>query len=215
MCIVTASMIAGAGASAAALSAAASTAFMANLAIATTAVSLGGTAMMAQAQGQQAKEQAEAQNKRYKAMGDAAAADYRFNVAQMVLAESQETAGASVEAQNIAEAGRANVATFEAVKGAQGVGGTSVDEMVSQFRRLEYADAYNLDRNLEWRRQQRRAEMVGLASGFQQRLASAAPNKIYGPSNAALLVGMTRDVLGGVNMFYGGLTDAEKANLWS
>lgn len=187
---------------------------MANLAIATTAVSLGATGLMAYSQGQQAKEAANAQNARYRAVGDAAAADYRFNLGQLALAESQETASASVEAQNISMAGQANVAEFAAVKGAQGVGGTSVNEMISQFRRLEYADAYNMDRNLQWRQQQRRAEAVGLASGFQQRLASAAPSKVYGPSNAALLVGLTKDVLGGVNMFYGGLTDSEKANLW-
>jgi hypothetical protein len=166
-------------------------------------------------QAQQAAEQQRVQNERYRAVGDAAANEYRFNLGQLAIRDDQEFAATTIEADRLAKGNAANIGTATAVTSARGVSGNSVKGLIDTYRSLEYTDAYILDRNIKWRRQQGVAERQSMAAGFQSRLAQAAPNKVSGPSTSALLVGLGGDLFGGFNQFNQGMTPDERATFWS
>jgi hypothetical protein len=166
-------------------------------------------------QAQQAAEQQRVQNERYRAVGDAAANEYRFNLAQLAIRDDQEFAATTIEAERLSRENAANIGTATTVMGARGVSGNSVDGLINTYRSLEYTDAYILDRNIKMRRQQGVAERQSMAAGFQSRMTQAAPSRVSGPSTTALLVGLGGDLFGGFNDFNRGLTPEERATFWS
>jgi hypothetical protein len=216
MCIVTSAALGGATAAAGSATAAsaASAAMMANLAIAGMAVSAATTGLSFYGQAQQAAEQQRVMNDRYRAVGDAASSEYRFNLGQLAIRDEQEFAAASLEMQKVSSKNAANVSTAKTVLSARGLGGAGVKGMLDTYRSLEYTDAYVMDRNIKWRRQQGVAERQSMAAGFQSRMAGAAPNKVGEPSTAALVASLGSDLFHGINDFNRGLTTEERAAFW-
>lgn len=169
-------------------------------AVLSTAVSGGGQIMSFFGQDQAAKAENKIRNQRYQAISKSAIESYTRGAAaigERIEQETQATSQALQESQRTAEAGRG---TTKVVTAGRGIGGTSVGELLSDFSRIEGEQAYTLETNLKWRKNQYATEIEGLKAGAEQRIFAAVPEVIPSPSPLALGVNLGSSVLNGFSM---------------
>lgn len=123
---------------------------------------------------------------RYRSVSEAALEDYNTNSRQLTIRNAQEDAAASQEAIALSHEADEASGSARAIAGARGVGGNTVDALLSEFSAIESENLFAGVRNRLWSRMAIEDHRLGLRSAAQQRISGAAPSRVFGQSGLSL-----------------------------
>jgi hypothetical protein len=140
------------------------------------------TAATMAAQQQAAKGQANYQNKLYSNTASLATQNYLRTANMVSVRRQQEQAAAGITGQqntDAAQQARSHALTSAAEAGVQG---TSVQELLNDYSRIEAGNNANLHQNLQWENEQGQEDLASARAQAMGQTSSATPRPVQGPS---------------------------------
>lgn len=146
------------------------------------ALSIGSSVAGHIGQSQAANSQAKYQNEVYSQTGALALADYQQKTASVVVRSEQNAEQASQTALQEQVTGIQAMARAQTAAGEAGVEGSSVSQLLNDFRRVQAGNQYVLNANLNMQQDQYGQEQKAMQAEAQSRIAQARPGPVQQPS---------------------------------
>jgi hypothetical protein len=158
--------------------------------VATLALGAGSAIAGSAAQASAARQQSVFQNTRYTRTAENAMQAYRDGINQLMVRDSQETAAASREAITASRTVGSQRASARTLVNAAGLSGNSVASLMREFDSLAADNELVIDSNLRMKQDQIGQNMKALRVDAQNRINSAEPQPVSGPSPFALALNL-------------------------